>query len=50
MCGGSWRNSVYEVSAKKATKGKENPKRFGQFINWTNNKALDVTGGKDEEG
>jgi hypothetical protein len=22
----------------------------GQFINWTNNKVLDVTGSKDEEG
>jgi hypothetical protein len=51
MCGGSWRNSVYEVSAKKATKDvKSNGDRVGHFINFRNGKALDVSGGKDEEG
>ena len=49
MCGAGWRNSVYDMTAS-VTAGTTHTEQTGQFINIRNNKALDVSGGKDEEG
>ena len=49
MCGAGWRNSVYDMTAS-VTAGTTHTEQTGQFINIRNNKALDVSGGKDVEG
>jgi ribosomal protein L35AE/L33A len=39
-----------QSTQKTETKDKKEVTYIGQFINWTNKKALDVSGGKDVEG